>query len=58
MDYTGNTVDPMLGQGPIARVDAVADRWKHRGVVAGPQLGPEDDMAELGAVRDLDMLVS
>lgn len=53
----GDTVDPFLGQSPVARVDAVADGGEDSGVVAGPQLGAEDDMFELRAVGDSAVMI-
>lgn len=53
MDDIGNAVDPMLRERPVACVDAVTNGRENRGIVASPQFWSENDMAELGAVRDL-----
>lgn len=53
VDDVGNAVDPMLGERPVACVDAVSNSRENRGVVASPQFWSEDDMAELGAVGNL-----
>ena len=53
VDSVGDPVDPILGQCPISRVDAVADGRENRGVVAGPQLRTKYDVSELCADGDL-----
>lgn len=53
VDDVGNAVDPILGERPVAGVEAISDSREDRGVVASPEFWSEDDMAELGAVGDL-----
>ena len=53
VDGVSDPVDPILGQCPIPRVDAVADSREDRGIVAGPQLWSKDNVSELCAVGDL-----
>lgn len=36
VDDAGNTVNPMLSQGPIARIDGITNGREDGGVVAGP----------------------
>lgn len=53
-DNPRRLLDRLLRQRPVARLHDVADGGKESLVVAGPQLRAEDDMAELGAVGDLN----
>lgn len=53
VDGIGNTIDPVLSESPVAGVDTVANSREDGRIVSGPQFRPEDDMAELGAVGDL-----
>ena len=53
VDSVGDPIDPILGQCPISRVNAVADGRENRGVVARPQLRAKYDVSELCAVGDL-----
>ena len=52
-DNVGDLGDGAVGQGPVSGLDRVADRREVGLVVAGPELGPEEDVFELGAVWDL-----
>lgn len=56
MNGIGDPVDPVLGQGPISRVDTIYNSREEGRVVAGPQLWTEDDVSELCAVGDLSLL--
>lgn len=53
LDDLGNLGDGAAGQGPVTRLDRVADRREVSLVVAGPELGAEEDVFELSAVWDL-----
>ena len=58
VDSVGDPIDPILGQCPIPRVNAIANSRENRGVVARPQLWTKYDMSELGAVGNLYKLLA
>lgn len=53
VDDVGDAVDPVLGQFPVPGVNAVSNSREKRGIVTGPKLWAEDNVAELCAVRNL-----
>lgn len=50
--------DLFLSQVPVACFDCISDGWEVGTVVARPEVGTEDDVFELCAVRDLLPLVN
>lgn len=54
VDNVGDSVNPVLGEWPVASVDTVANCREDGSIVARPKFWPEDDMAELSSVGNLE----